>query len=147
MGVRKGRRFPQGVSRSSNLSELPPPFGSEGGRCRKPTETPEAILAQSKTRGASTDASAPSCSPHLLTLACQASDEVRQLCNALDAHLALENFLVPEDEADRLAFVTRLAGFATLKRALNDELWRLTDALFRTTTKLHACAAGESCER
>ena len=145
MGVRKGRRFLQGVSRSSNLSEPPPPFGSEGGGCI-PTETPEATLAQSKTRGAPTGAAAPSRSPQLLTLACQASDEVRQLCNALDAHLALDNFLVPEDEADRLEFFTRLAGFATLKRALNDELWRLMDALFRTTTRLYACAAEEARE-
>ncbi len=53
---------------------------------------------------------------------------------------------VPEDEADRLEFFTRLAGFATLKRALNDELWRLMDALFRTTTRLYACAAEEARE-
>lgn len=148
MGVRKGRRLPQGVSRSSNLSELPPPFGSEGGGCCKPPETPEAFLAQSTSGDATTRAASASAHPpHLLALACQATDEVRQLFNALDAHLALDNFLVPEDEADRLAFVTRLAGFATLKRALNNELWRLMKALSQTTTSLYTCAAQQAGER
>ncbi|MDR7092801.1 hypothetical protein [Hydrogenophaga laconesensis] len=103
-------------------------------------------MAKSKTGNTSTPSST-SLSPHILTLACQATDEVRQLFNALDAHLALDNFLVPEDEADRLEFVTRLAGFATLKRALNTELWRLMEALSQTTTRLYTCAAQEASER
>lgn len=85
--------------------------------------------------------------PHMFTLATQATDEVRQLWNALDAHLALDSFLLPEDENDRLDFVTRLAGFATLKRSLNDELWRLMKALSDTTTRLYTCAAEEARKR
>ena len=104
-------------------------------------------MAKTKTGSASIHTSTESLTPHIATLAAQATDEVRQLWNALDAHLALDSFLVPQDEADRLDFVTRLAGFATLKRSLNDELWRLMDALSNTTTRLYTCAAEEARER
>ena len=98
-------------------------------------------MAKAKTTRPLAKERISSLTPHILTLAKQASDQLAELSRILGTHLSLCAAVEPESEEDAVDFFASPDQVVVLRRSLNREMQWQVKTLGHSIDAIYACAA------